>query len=405
MSNNPDRPARILIVEDDPGALENTRAIIESAGACKVEDATTGPDALTTAARFFPDIIISERSLKGGIDGLELCKRVKSDEALGGPIFMVLSTEGGADRRAEGLKEGADEFLTKPPDAGELLAKVNAFLRIKRLQDQLREDKRQLQELNRLLDMSFFDLVSLVRHLIDLHVPGSELRGDRVAKAAEWIGKRLSLEAPELQDLHIASALHDIGKVGLAEGLARKGTFDLEPEEWLVAGRHPILADLVVSSVERLKPVGTVLRHQLENFDGTGFPDHLSQHEIPLASRILRCVIGYEEYRESADPARPHRDLVTEMAEAHPGVFDPEIVQLLAEYLATNEDAAWMSDKKVVPVEELAEGMTLSADLVTSSGVKLLPAKSPLTARMIEHILRHHEMDPITAGAVVKKGS
>lgn len=402
MSEQQGRRARLLLVEDDAAARTLLRKILSLRGDYEIEVAADGREALQQARESRPDLIISDYMMPE-MDGLELLQAVKADESLGNPIFMMLSAISESERKAQGLDLGADEYLGKPPIPEELVAKVNAFLRIKRLQDQLKEDKAALEALNARLEQSFLDLVRLVSRLIDLHVPGALDRGTRTAQAAAWIAERLAVPLQDRRNLEIAALLREIGKIGLPEGLARKNTFDLEPEEWLVFARHPVLAELSTSDIERLKGPSIILRHQLENFDGTGYPDHLAGDEIPLPSRILRCITGYEDFRASMRTGQPHLEAVATMAETHPGVFDPKVVQIIAEYLTNTENPEWLADKRSVSVDELIEGMTLASDLITSSGIKLLPAGTRLTDRMTERIRRHHETDPIVAGIVVKR--
>lgn len=400
MSKTSRRPARILIVEDDPSALTLLKKIINSKREYELDVARNGREGLEKARAFRPDLVISDYVMPE-MDGIDLCQALKADSELGNPIFMMLSSISESDRKAQGLSLGADEYLAKPPIAEELLAKVNAFLRIKRLQDQLRRDKEELQRLHAQLEQSFLDLVRLLTRLIDLRVPGAHDRGERHATAAVEIAKRIGLSADEQRDIQIAGLLREIGKIGLPEEIARRNQFELEPEEWLVFAHHPILAEMSTSDISRLHRASLILRHQLENLDGTGHPDHLSGNEIPIGSRILRCVGAYEDYRARTQPSRPHREMVIAMGEEHAGVFDAAVVTALAEYLTVVDDPAWMADNRYLRAEELREGMTLAADLTTSSGLKLLPAGATLTPRMVERIQAHHEADPIVAGIAV----
>ncbi len=401
---NQARRARILIVEDDPTARMLVKRILGTKGLYDLDVASDGETGLQKAREFHPDLIISDYMMPG-MDGMELCRAIKADDAFGNPIFMILTAMNESDRKTQGLEGGADEYISKPPIADDFVPKVNAFLRIKRLQDQLRADKKELELLNARLEQSFLDLVRLVTRLIDIRVPGAHEKGNRSAKVSVWIAQKLLLADDVIRDLELAAHLREVGKIGIPEQVSRKHTFELEPEEWPVFARHPVFAEMTTMEVERLRNVGLILRHQLENVDGTGYPDHLVGDEIPLPSRILRCIAGYEDFRKSIPQSTSHRDAISTLQVEHHGVFDPAILQLLAEYLTTTEDTAWLADKIAVSVVELADGMKLAADLITSSGVKLLPTGAKLTSRMVEHIQNHHANDPIIASVIVWRGS
>ena len=116
---------QILIVEDDPGILQLLKRSLELEG-YQVETATDGPSGLEKATKTAPDLIILDWMLPG-MDGLEVCRRLR----LSGyqvPILMLTARDALSDR-VRGLDEGADDYLTKPFETDELLARMRALLR------------------------------------------------------------------------------------------------------------------------------------------------------------------------------------------------------------------------------------------------------------------------------------
>jgi hypothetical protein len=148
--------------------------------------------------------------------------------------------------------------------------------------------------------------------------------------------------------------------------------------------------------VPQLRPVGRLIRHQLENFDGTGLPDRLMGEEIPMASRILRVLAFIEEEREGGETA-----VRKALARGRGTMFDPRLLPLADEYIAGVEKPGWLEGKQQVPVHRLAEGMVIAADLFTASGIKLLPAGTTLTRSILERILSRHAVDPIVSWVYV----
>jgi two-component system, cell cycle response regulator len=144
-----DRPARILVVDDHPDNVEIIKARLESRG-LNVETATNGQEALDSVMANPPHLILLDVMMPL-IDGYEVARRIKSDEALPFvPIILVTARDSTQDK-VEGLDAGADDYLTKPINFPELEARVRSMLRIKRLQDELDQKNRELEVANRRL--------------------------------------------------------------------------------------------------------------------------------------------------------------------------------------------------------------------------------------------------------------
>jgi DNA-binding NarL/FixJ family response regulator len=143
-------PPRILAVDDDPQSLEVARARLASLG----YDVITAPDgehALTAVREHAPDLILLDVMMPG-LDGLEVCRRLRSDPSLSFmPIIIVTARADSADTVA-GLDAGADEYLTKPLDHDALVARVRSILRMKALHDTVQTQAAQLADWNHLLE-------------------------------------------------------------------------------------------------------------------------------------------------------------------------------------------------------------------------------------------------------------
>jgi DNA-binding response OmpR family regulator len=119
--------SRILVVEDDPDIAELLRHYLERADH-EVEVLTQGHDALPRLRQRLPELVILDRMLPG-LDGLEICRQIRSAPALADlPVMMVTARAEESDRIV-GLELGADDYITKPFSAKEVVARVNALLR------------------------------------------------------------------------------------------------------------------------------------------------------------------------------------------------------------------------------------------------------------------------------------
>ena len=139
-------PPRVLIVDDN----ENNRAILAArlgAQGYSTEEACDGAEALEVARSDAPDLILLDVSMPR-MDGLEVCRRLRSDPNVGlVPIILVTARSDSKDVVA-GLEAGADEYLAKPIDQQALVARVRSMLRIKELHDRIKQQAVELAELN-----------------------------------------------------------------------------------------------------------------------------------------------------------------------------------------------------------------------------------------------------------------
>jgi len=138
----PPRTPRILVVEDNKDILRATQRIL-AAQKYEILTAMDGQQALESARTELPDLILLDIMLPR-LDGLEVCRRLKSDARTSGIMIILVTGRGSVDNRVEGFEAGADDYVPKPFHLPELLARIRSALRIKRLTDDLAERNRQL---------------------------------------------------------------------------------------------------------------------------------------------------------------------------------------------------------------------------------------------------------------------
>lgn len=149
MSAETEPPARVLVVDDMPANVRLLEAVLEPAG-FSVISASSGPEALERVAADLPDLVLLDVQM-AGMNGYEVCRRIRENEATELiPVVMVTSHD--SEARIDGIRAGADDFVTKPFDHQELLLRVRSLVRIKRYHDTIRAQAAELSELNRTLE-------------------------------------------------------------------------------------------------------------------------------------------------------------------------------------------------------------------------------------------------------------
>ena len=305
-----ERRPSVLVVDDLQPNLELMEAVFQKEG-LRVLPAVGADDALEIYAAERVDIAVLDVMMPG-MNGFELCRRLKQfSEKEFLPVVLVTALNEKKDRIA-GLEAGADDFISKPFDTQELLAKTRSLLRLKELHEQL--------------DHSENIIFSLVRALEarDYYTKG---HSTRVGDLCSEFGAFLGLPARDQGVLRKAGVLHDIGKMGLSETILRKPSHLTQAEKEEIK-RHPSLGEEICRPLRSLREILPGVRHHHERWDGTGFPDSLEGGRIPLVARVLSIVDAYDAM-VSMRPYRGRRstdDVITVMKQERlSGQWDPEL--------------------------------------------------------------------------------
>jgi diguanylate cyclase (GGDEF)-like protein len=173
---------RILVVDDEPTSLHLVRALLERAGH-QVVTAKNGQEALALALADPPQMVVTDWMMPG-MDGVELCKRLRSTEAGRDLYILILTGQNEEQRIVEAFEAGADDHLTKPVNAKLLLARIRPGIRVIKLQEDLQGKVREKDEANRLLaiEKRRFKVASMTDSLTEL--PNRRYAMKRLEK--EW---------------------------------------------------------------------------------------------------------------------------------------------------------------------------------------------------------------------------
>jgi adenylate cyclase len=149
MSAENEPAPRVLVVDDMPANVRLLEAVLEPAG-FSVVSALSGPEALERVATDLPDLVLLDVQM-AGMNGYEVCRRIR-ENATTALIPVVMVTSHDSEARIDGIRAGADDFVTKPFDHQELVLRVRSLVRIKRYHDTIRAQAVELSELNRTLE-------------------------------------------------------------------------------------------------------------------------------------------------------------------------------------------------------------------------------------------------------------
>jgi putative two-component system response regulator len=236
-----------------------------------------GASALRLIAANPPDVILTDVMMPG-LDGLAVCRHVKRDPQTRLTPVVLVTALTAREHRIEGLEAGADDFLSKPVDAQELLARVRASIRTKRYTDDLD---------------SAAAIIMTLAEMIEARDEHTDGHCYRIAHYATALGRRLGLDSDALQALYRGGFLHDIGMLAIPDPVLRK-VGPLEPEEYELIKSHTTIGDSLVGNLRSMQAVRPIVRHHHERYDGSGYPDGLQGDDIPLLAQILSIIDVYD---------------------------------------------------------------------------------------------------------------
>ncbi len=182
-------------------------------------------------------------------------------------------------------------------------------------------------------------MINSLLSLLERRDAGLSAHAHAVSDLATAIAQRRGQDPKEVSRIGIAALLHDIGKVAIPDALLQK-VDQLSTQEYALLQEHAELGAQILQGSPFLEDIIPAVRHHLEQWDGSGTPDQLTQEDIPLAARIIAVAETYcfmqrtfpYHYSYSAEEA------LTEVKRGAGTQFDPEIVQILAEVLSSQQE-------------------------------------------------------------------
>src|SRR5215831_19417866 len=281
---------RILIVDDEAAARTALVTLLRREG-FEVSHASDGDAALAECASFRPDLILLDIMMPG-ISGFDVCRKIKATpETRLTPVVLITGLSDTEDR-IKGSDAGADDFLSKPIDFNELLARTRSLLRLKLYTDELENAEAVL-----------FSLA----HSIEARDPYTRGHCERLSEMSARMGEKLKLSDEQITALRRAGIVHDIGKVAVPDSILLKPD-PLSPEDMKVMRRHPIIGEHICKPMRTFRLVLPIIRHHHERHDGSGYPDGLRGSQIPLTAAILQLADVFDAlttdrpYRQASSP-------------------------------------------------------------------------------------------------------
>ena len=245
---------------------------------------------------------------------------------------MVLLTHlGSTDDRVRGIEAGADEFLTKPVEKVELLARVRSLLNLKRFTDDLEHAE---------------SLILMLARAIEARDQYTEGHCNRLSEYSRRFAERIGLSADEVEACRLGGIVHDIGKVMVPDSVL-DNPFTLTDKQRQIMKQHTTKGVEICQGLKSFRALLPIIRSHHEKQDGSGYPDGLSGEDVPITAMVLQIVDVYDAlttarpYKEAYSQEKAFRIMREEVVK---GWWDPELCELFIEMMTETDTETALSD-------------------------------------------------------------
>ena len=334
----------ILIVDDDPTNLRFLQEILKNN--YKVYPVSSAERALTFLEKHVPHLILLDIEMPG-MNGYEMIKRLKADHRWTEIPVIFLTAQEGRDKEQLAFKLGAVDYILKPISSGVVISRVGLHMELERYK----------KDLERLVELKTAQLTKTQDSILDILTNVTAYRDNetgahtkRTTIFAQFIVENLlEKKHPDYfmtldyaENIHKSAKLHDLGKVGVPDGILLKPG-KLTPMEFEIIKGHTTLgAQILDDAMTELGETSMflnvareiVISHH-EWWNGTGYPNGLSGHDIPLSGRIMAVTDVYDALvsERPYKAAFTHEEATRIMFGDSGTHFDPTLMELSREVI------------------------------------------------------------------------
>jgi putative nucleotidyltransferase with HDIG domain len=334
---------RILVVDDEITNLEVIEDCLLDSN-YYVLSALNATEALDIIEKEKIDLILLDVGMPG-MDGFELCAQLKNDPQTKDIPVIFITGRKDSSSVAKGLSLGASDYIGKPLNAVELLARINNHLHLKDLQDNLEylvkqrtselhkevkqreKTEEDLEESNIKLQKLMQDTLKLMASVVEIRDPYTAGHQQNVATLAALISQEMNLEKDVADAVKVAATIHDVGKIRIPIEILNKSRklIDIEMD---IVKTHPITGYQLLKDIDFPWPIAKIVLQHHERLDGTGYPNGLKGDEILFEAKLL----GVADVVEGITYHRPYRaglgldSAIKEIRKNRGILYDPDVV-------------------------------------------------------------------------------
>lgn len=405
----------VLFVDDEPSILSALKRLFRPEG-YNIYTAESGALALDLVKSHHMDVVVSDMRMPG-MDGAALFEVLRK----GWPNIIRILLTGYADVNSTiaAINKGEiHKYISKPIDDQSMLLTIREAVQRARLQEEnlrlwmltneqneelkaLNEQlearvtarTREIEQVNAMLEHSlrqmnenYLTSIQMFSGLLELREGSDAGHSGKVATLAKRMAIQLKLDSRTVEDVYIAGLLQNIGMIGFPDQLYRKPLHTMNGEELKKFKKHPITAENILLPLQQLRKISKYIRWQHERLDGNGYPDGLSEGEIPVPAQIIGLADDYLNLIQGrlSDNAHTPDKAIQVIRQGTNTRYGPTIVAAFEAVVDLQDDAD--ANIQEVSVKELQPDMVLAKDLLSPRGTLLLAAGFVFEARVISQL-------------------
>ena len=322
--------ADIIIVDDEP--LNRKIASRMLAGRFDIREAGSGEEALALVKEKKPDLILLDVHMPG-MNGHDVINSLKAvDETFDIPVVFVTADDD-RETEANGLMEGADDFITKPFRQDILIQRISRIIELHFLQSNLKEEvarqTAKAEERSRKIEQMSLQTIHTLANAIDAKDPYTKGHSARVSQYSVMMAEALGWDKDKVENLRYAALLHDIGKIGVPDSILNNPK-KLSDAEYSIIKGHANMGGDILKNKMMVEGAEDVARSHHERFDGSGYPRGLEGESISEQARIVSIADAFDAMSSKRIYRRAYSSdfIRNELIDGKGKQFDPYLVDV-----------------------------------------------------------------------------